>query len=170
MRHAKRYCHTWLGPHSRALPVYIKRGCAALLFPKPKRGIPTAGLASSVVLLMMNFAQKPARAVPLESARQHPEKKEEEHQAGHLPERTAMEGGIIFQWAGPKKKLWVFLMSKQPHATFQCNCTPRLNPLAKSRKRGVKWFVCCIVRVVPLRLVVLLSSVSCDDTNRSRLV
>ena len=28
--YAKRYCRTWLGSHFRALPVYIKRGCAAL--------------------------------------------------------------------------------------------------------------------------------------------
>ena len=28
---AKRYCRTWLGSHFRTLPVYIKRGCAALL-------------------------------------------------------------------------------------------------------------------------------------------
>ena len=27
---SKRYCRTWLGSHFRALPVYIKRGCAAL--------------------------------------------------------------------------------------------------------------------------------------------
>ena len=26
----KRYCRTWLGSHFRALPAYIKRGCAAL--------------------------------------------------------------------------------------------------------------------------------------------
>ena len=32
MSRSKRYCRTWLRSHFRALPVYIKRGCAALSF------------------------------------------------------------------------------------------------------------------------------------------
>ena len=46
MSRSKRYCRTWLRSHFRALPVYIKRGCAALSPPL------CPGLSVSTLLLV----------------------------------------------------------------------------------------------------------------------
>ena len=47
------------------------------------------------MFLMVNFAIKPAHAVPLESARKHPEN-QKENQAGHSPGRAVMAVFLLF--------------------------------------------------------------------------
>ena len=46
LQSSKRYCLTWLGSHFRALPVYIKRGCAAL--PSESAGEPSGTRRSTL--------------------------------------------------------------------------------------------------------------------------
>jgi hypothetical protein len=63
---SKRHCHTWLGSHFRALPAYIKRGCAALL---PRRSNYTGGNSQARPTAHSTKIHKPTTAPPPPPAR-----------------------------------------------------------------------------------------------------